>query len=345
MKHKSLPRDAQLVRGVDAPARSEGPCSGRPPTFATTRHMAACCVAWLHWAILGLGAVAADGPRLNLEFLPQPQWPRAEERLLRCATETDDRWLLRMALAAGGCEEAAARRYEQRLEGWAERLRVEPASETRRLARNVLELLHHEVLRQYRSDADRLHETFESGAYNCVTSAVLYVCLCRRLGIAAAARQWREHVACVVFADGEAITVEPTSPRWLASEHPLPADAAAPQGRPTDAASGQQGSWRPLSSRGLAAAVYYNMGSRALLNGQYAAALQANHTALVLDPYNEAAGRNLLASINNWAVSEAQAGRPDAAERLLRLGLNVAPEHHAFRQNLALLAGQHMAAP
>lgn len=326
--------------------RNNPPCSISSRWQFPLAGVLAYCPASLCCAVLILCVRGADAAGLHLGRLPAPVWQREEEQWIKLAPHADGRWLLRMALAAGGCDDFAAERYEQRLQGWVGRVRQQAPAGPAQRAALALELLHREVLRAYRSDADRLHETFEQGEYNCVTAAVLYVCLCESLGVKAAACQAPEHVACRVFLDGQCIMVEPTSPRW-------PGLATAPSaGR--NLAPGQdvlhgprreQAPWRELSSPGLASAVYYNMGSRALLRGHYAAALQANHKALLLDPQNEAAARNLLAAINNWAVAEAEAGRPQAAARLLRLGLEVAPEHAAFQKNLQVLLTRQAGTP
>ncbi len=305
---------------------------------AYAARMLAYCMLTLCCGALALRTDRAYAAALRLSRLPPPVWQAEELRWFEVRGRADDRWLLRMALAAGGCDAQSARRYEMRLADWAERVRQESSDEPGPKAKVALELLHGGVLRVYRSDADRLHETFEYGRFNCVTAAVLYVCLCGRLGVEAAAWQAPEHVCCVVYVGSEAIVVEPTSPRWPAPEPVSPpgmslvsSDSALHGTRAT------MGHARQLSLPGLAAAVYYNIGSRALFDGQFSLALQSTHKALLLDPQNEPAARNLLAAINNWAVSEARAGDTQAAARLLRFGLEVAPGHAAFKQNLDLL--------
>lgn len=312
-----------------------------PPTVrcqAYVVRMLAYCLLTLCWGALALRTDRAYAGALHLSRLPPPIWQPQELQWFEMPGRADDRWLLRMTLAAGGCDAQAARQYEMQLANWAERVRQESSDEPWRKAKGALELLHRQVLRQYESDADRLHETFEYGKYNCVTAAVLYVCLCARLGVEAAAWQAPEHVSCVVYVGSEAIGVEPTSPRWPAPELVSPSSLSLVCSNfalhRTRATTGHS---RQLSLRALAAAVYYNIGSRALLDGRYSLALHSNHKALLLDPQNEPAARNLLAAINNWAVSEAQAGDSQAAVRLLRLGLEVAPGHAAFKQNLEVL--------
>lgn len=296
------------------------------------------CMLAMCAAALALRTDRAYAAELHLGRLPPPSWQQEELHWFEMRHRADDRWLLRMALAAGGCDAYAASQYEMRLASWAEEVRLKSSDEPWRKAKGALELLHREVLRIYQSDADRLQETFEQGRYNCVTAAVLYVCLCGRVGVVAAAWQAPEHVSCVVYVGGQAIIVEPTSPRWPTSEV-VSRDGMSPaySGLALYGAQATLGHGRQLSFRALAAAVYYNLGSRALLDGRYALALDSQHKALLLDPQNEAARRNLLATINNWAVSEAQAGDSQAAARLLRFGLEVAPGHEAFKHNLEAL--------
>src|SRR5206468_4603399 len=90
---------------------------------------------------------------------------------------------------------------------------------------------------------------------------------------------------------------------------------------------------RRVSETGLVAVIYYNRGIDLLRDGRFAEAVSANLRALRLDPENEAAAGNLLASINNWSLSLAAAGRFEDAISLVNRGLAAAPDHEPFHAN------------
>ncbi len=79
--------------------------------------------------------------------------------------------------------------------------------------------------------------------------------------------------------------------------------------------------------------IYYNRGVEAVYHGCYAEAVSANCKALLLDSANATARGNLLATVNNWALALAEAGRFTEAEQLLAAGHRFAPEHLPFVHN------------
>jgi tetratricopeptide (TPR) repeat protein len=81
--------------------------------------------------------------------------------------------------------------------------------------------------------------------------------------------------------------------------------------------------------------VYYNRGLDDLAEGRYADALAANLDALRLDPGFGPAECNLLATVNNWAVSRYRDGDLAAAADLVERGLAVDPRHDELRANRA----------
>jgi tetratricopeptide (TPR) repeat protein len=81
------------------------------------------------------------------------------------------------------------------------------------------------------------------------------------------------------------------------------------------------------------AVIYYNRGVDLLRENRFAEAVSANVRALRLDPDNEAATGNLLASINNWSLALAAEGKFSDAIALLNRGLAAAPDHEPFHAN------------
>ncbi|NLE39439.1 MAG: hypothetical protein GX621_15565, partial [Pirellulaceae bacterium] len=93
------------------------------------------------------------------------------------------------------------------------------------------------------------------------------------------------------------------------------------------------GRCREVSGVGLVATIYYNRGVDLLLQKDYPRAVEANVKTLWLDPSSETARGNLLATVNNWAISEGSAGRYGVAAGLLRTGLAVDSSFRAFHVN------------
>ena len=101
--------------------------------------------------------------------------------------------------------------------------------------------------------------------------------------------------------------VETTCPNWfqLTSEMRREAERAA---LARDAATDHPASRREIGAAALVAVIYYNRGVDLLHESRFTEAVSVNVRALRLDPENETAAGNLLASINNWALRRARKG-------------------------------------
>jgi tetratricopeptide (TPR) repeat protein len=256
----------------------------------------------------------------------------------------DEHSLLVAALIAEGAADAAEiARRERRLDAWADELRRSGplADAPRDRARQVLHFLHRRILcGRYEETCSNLGVALDVGRHNCVSATILFNCLAARCGLSTAAVECPAHVFSVVAVEGGRLDVETTCPDWFdldASAARLPAGAAAVR------AAG--GAMREIGPCGLVAIVYYNRGIDLLEDRQFPAAIAANAKALRLDRASAAARGNLLASVNNWALSEGEAGRYDSAARILESGLRLAPAHELFRANYAWVRRQQDARP
>ena len=121
--------------------------------------------------------------------------------------------LLRAALLASGLDPGDLGPYEERVGSLVDGLRAETGKATGAAARGeaILGLLHKGPLRAYREDATTLSGLLETGLYNCVSSAVLYLIAARSLGIEAAGARTSDHAFCTVLAGGRLIDVETTN--------------------------------------------------------------------------------------------------------------------------------------
>ncbi len=79
------------------------------------------------------------------------------------------------------------------------------------LAETILDIMHTDCLTEYGLHEDYINRTFVMGRYNCVTSTVLYVALCKETGIDARGQLVPGHIFPTVYVDGKAVDVECTN--------------------------------------------------------------------------------------------------------------------------------------
>ncbi len=239
--------------------------------------------------------------------------------------------LLEASLIAGGIDTSDELRIQERR--FAEASRVmnivpAPGQDSASEAAAILEELHRHVLTgAYLPLCTQLHRTLQNGDYNCVTATILFRCLAEPRGLEVTT--WGEpgHVFCRL--EGSApVIIQTTSPRGVLAEQ---VPAAAAEG-PVDEADAQARG-RALSDVQLVAKIYYNRGVALLEHDAFAAALPLLMRAAELDEEDPAARRNLLACLNNWAVSECRCGRFEKALRLLAQGHALSPDYPDFLGN------------
>jgi len=175
-------------------------------------------------------------------------------------------------------------------------------------AQQLHSALHQHLLTgSYDRQASDLSRTFATGDYNCLTATALYVELCNRAGVSCHVFAQPGHVFCVVGTP--AIRVEPAS-RQSPSASIV---ASAPQSR-------------QITPIQLAARFAYNRGVQSLERRQFEIGINSLRLACQLDPDDSDARANLLAGLNNWAVSLAEE-QPAAAAALIARGLAIDPHY------------------
>lgn len=195
----------------------------------------------------------------------------------------------------------------------------------------TLRLLHQQILvGQYRPDATSVTLALQKGHYNCVSSTILFVELCRRQGIRTTPMASATHVFCRVEGPGRPIDVQTTSPRWFDLSDEQRA-AATPDGAH---------SALPITDAALVGKLYYNFGVQHLEHDRYQQAERAFRMSLLLDPQDASARENLLATWNNWALALAQQGHYAEAMKRLDQARQVAPNYPPLRANLVHVTQQ-----
>jgi tetratricopeptide (TPR) repeat protein len=251
----------------------------------------------------------------------------------------DQHSLLAAALIAGGTESSEQiQRYEARLDALAEELRRsgKVTGTPRQQARAIFEFMHRQVLRGgYQLNSSDLAAALDEGRFNCVSASVLLNCLAGRFGLVARGLEVPGHaMSRLVLPDGD-VDVETTCPRWfeLMGDPKQQADLVAQTTgfrHPDKLSSGHR---REVAGAELVATIYYNRGVDLLAENRFVEALAANAKALRLDPGNLTARGNLLATLNNWAISVGRSGRYEEAVALLRQGMAIEPAYETFCAN------------
>jgi predicted metal-dependent hydrolase len=185
------------------------------------------------------------------------------------------------------------------------------------LGAQALEYLHTGVLRRYDLRQARVDTVLDTGTYNCVSSAVLYLILARSVGLSVGGVRTADHTFCTVKVGAAAIDVETTSPYGF--NPGARTEFKDSFGRTTGFAYTPPSNYAartPMGERGLLALILYDLVSFAVERGDHADALQPAATAWVLSPDGFTRG-TLVTALSNFAVWLGQAQRFDEAVSFL----------------------------
>ena len=80
------------------------------------------------------------------------------------------------------------------------------------LGEKALTFLHKNLLTNYSLLQARVDTAVDTGVYNCVSSAVLYLIFARSVGLSVSGARTPDHAFCVVLVNGQQIDVETTNP-------------------------------------------------------------------------------------------------------------------------------------
>jgi len=122
--------------------------------------------------------------------------------------------LIDAALQFSGASDETAAADKEKLGSLMHRFRDEVADVTGQadLAEKTLTFLHKNLLVSYSERQTRIDTAMETGVFNCVSSAVLYMILARSVGLSVGGIRTTDHAFCTVLVDGEPIDVETTNP-------------------------------------------------------------------------------------------------------------------------------------
>lgn len=262
---------------------------------------------------------------------------RLERRLFDDARDgrLDQHRLLTAGLIASGVTDLAMlEQYQNRYDRMAALLKQTLPADAgvREKASHTLRFLHAEVLRGgYHREISTLSAAFDGDGYNCVSSAVLFNCLARSLGLEVCGVQVPGHAFSLVLSPAGEIEVQTTCASWFE----LPKESPGAGSRRTAGAdAAERGSSEPrrrVSDAELVAMIYFNRGVTAIRTQRFREALADNFKALWLDPRFDKAAHNLLATIDQWETDLNEQSQYADALVVLSYGLFISPGHETFR--------------
>lgn len=225
-------------------------------------------------------------------------------------------------LASGVADRKQRQAYLNRLavlEGYARQATAAartPAAKAERL----LVMLHAKggPLKKYVEKQTRLDELLDRGTFNCVSSAVLYNVLARRLKLDVRGVEMPAH-AFSVLCDGERRTrIETTNAKGF---NPKPDEGPGAETKKEER--------REIGDLGLTALIAFNRGVSAAEGKKWRDAFRASLLAHRLDPDFKSGATNTHAFLSRWAKALAEEGRIDQALEVVNENAAVDPEPDA----------------
>ncbi|MGA2642636.1 MAG: hypothetical protein ABSG21_17240 [Spirochaetia bacterium] len=118
------------------------------------------------------------------------------------------------ALGFSGASDSAAATAKDRLSSLLLKFRGEVAevSDQAALAERALLFLHRNLFTSYSALQTRVDTALDTGVYNCVSSAVLYMVLARSVGLSVGGVRTPDHAFASVLVNGQQLDVETTNP-------------------------------------------------------------------------------------------------------------------------------------
>jgi len=154
----------------------------------------------------GLSAQNPASPGSDVRWLARPEIAPYTGRVL----PWDELATLSLLLSGLPPEKASA--YVVKLKAIAEEAKQKTAGLTPKESADVLlQFLHSSTLRTYRYDQTRVDVLLDTGVFNCVSSALVYMVIAKSLGLSVSAVATSDHAFCQVVIDSHAYDVETTT--------------------------------------------------------------------------------------------------------------------------------------
>jgi hypothetical protein len=161
-------------------------------------------------AAQGKAAGSTSGIQSFPELTPLP----LSEQLSAMREPLPVETLIDASLQFSGASDDVAAADKEKLASLMHAFRDEVADVTSQaeLAEKTLTFLHKNLLVTYSERQTRIDTALETGVFNCVSSAVLYMIFARSVGLSVGGVRTADHAFCTVLVDGEPVDVETTNP-------------------------------------------------------------------------------------------------------------------------------------
>ncbi len=287
----------------------------------------------------------------QLKHLVKVQITKDEASLFADAQDgkLDDWSFAEAALLASGVTDKARRKtYLDRLKKieTGARKAIEPGKTDYQRGELLLKYLHEQSLAAgYRALQTDLSVVLDEGTFNCVSSAVLYNVIGRRLGLDLRAIEVPDHAFSILYVDTKHADVETTNASGFnPSRDPAVQKQLLEQTGFRYIPEKHPEQRREVGEAGLAAIIYYNHGVSASKDKRYGEALFAYFRALSLDPEFSSAVKNVLSALANWSVELADAKSYEQALEVVNAGLKLAPRDATLINNRKAIWGERVEA-
>ena len=266
---------------------------------------------------------AAAQPRLA----PDPRIPEAAVR----GGAMDGPTFAEAALVASGADEPKTDALAARLRTLSGELksRLPSGADERAKAEAALTFLYDRVLFRYSEFQTRVDAALETGAYNCVSSAILYSYLAKEIGLKVEGVETPQHSFCTVEIGGKKIDVETTNPYGFdpGSRKELPETVAA-QKRYVLVPQTKYGNRKPIDDRRLISLVYYNRISELERKGDF---LQSVGLAVDAWQLQGMSRKDLAERFLNHAVSLSRSGKHAEGLDFVQTVAGIWGDHPSYR--------------
>jgi tetratricopeptide (TPR) repeat protein len=252
------------------------------------------------------------------------------------------------ALLASGVTDGAKRKeYVARLDDLEAKARkaLEGAKSAHERGERLLQFLHDgPMAKGYEAKQTRLDVVLDTGKYNCVSSAVLYNVLARRLGLEARAVEVPGHVYSVLVLDGRSVDVETTNAHGFDPANPEQREKLRKE-KGIEVAASNYADKREVRELGLAAVVYANRSGMLSDAGKHHEAAVAGFCALSLDPESDGGATNALLALTKWGLALSKEAKYEKALRVTNAALSLGPkDSHNLRNNRIVYLSEWAAA-
>ena len=171
-------------------------------------------LAVLLFSLVRTGAFAQSAGNKAIIFPEIDGDPKAYAFYLKGADGRNYSWidLAEISLWASGAENAAAGLEQIQKIAAAIQASPELPHSSREKAEFILSYMHKNLLKSYSLNQTKIDTMLQGGSFNCVSSAALYMILCKSAGLEVSGVVTKDHAFAAVHFNGETVDVETTNP-------------------------------------------------------------------------------------------------------------------------------------